>query len=136
MLGQVVIGRNGDTDSGSRFFQYEVAGLRKSYDTGKVGYPVRSSASTFITVPYGRMNEEMQRITRMGGKIVGIKPFPSGPEAGGSTAVGAGLAAAASSTAAEGNLGAESSTVAEDRKQTDPAPTDYQQSDPPSSSES
>jgi phycocyanin-associated rod protein len=31
----------------------------------------------FIKVPYSRMNEEMQRITRMGGKIVSIKPLSS-----------------------------------------------------------
>jgi hypothetical protein len=136
MLGQVVIGRTGNTGSGSRFFQYEVAGLRKSYDTDKVGYPIRSSASIFITVPYSRMNEEMQRISRMGGKIVGIKPFPSGAEAGGSTAVGAGLASAESSTAAEGNPSAESSTVAEDRQQRGTASADYRESNPPSSSES
>jgi hypothetical protein len=28
-----------------------------------------------ITVPYNRMNEEMQRINRMGGKIVSIQPL-------------------------------------------------------------
>lgn len=37
--------------------------------------PIRKSGSVFITVPYGRMNQEMQRITRMGGKIVSIRPL-------------------------------------------------------------
>lgn len=74
MLGQVVAGRTGITPSGSRYFRYEVAGLRQTEETDKNGYPIRSSASVFITVPYSRMNEEMQRITRMGGTIVSIQP--------------------------------------------------------------
>jgi ferredoxin--NADP+ reductase len=32
----------------------------------------------FMTVPYTRMNQEMQRITRMGGKIVSIRPIEDG----------------------------------------------------------
>jgi ferredoxin--NADP+ reductase len=36
--------------------------------------PIRQSGSVFITVPYNRMNQEMQRITRMGGEIVSIRP--------------------------------------------------------------
>ncbi|MEG4503453.1 phycobilisome linker polypeptide [Microcoleus sp. F6_B4] len=38
-------------------------------------YSIRSSASTSIALPYNRMNQEMQRITRMGGKIVSIHPL-------------------------------------------------------------
>jgi ferredoxin--NADP+ reductase len=37
--------------------------------------PIRKSGSVFLTVPYARMNQEMQRITRMGGKIVSIRPI-------------------------------------------------------------
>lgn len=62
---------------GERFFQYEVVGLRQSDATDNTDYSIRSSASTLITVPYNRMNEEMQRITRMGGRIVNIKPWTS-----------------------------------------------------------
>ncbi|MEG4447073.1 phycobilisome linker polypeptide [Microcoleus sp. AT9_B5] len=40
----------------------------------------RSSASTSIAVPYNRMNQEMQRITRMGGKIVSIHPISASAE--------------------------------------------------------
>jgi len=39
-----------------------------------MGYPIRRSGTVFITVPYTRMNQEMQRIARMGGKIVSIRP--------------------------------------------------------------
>lgn len=60
---------------GTRYFRYEVVGMRQNDETDKMGYPIRSSASTFITVPYSRMNEEMQRITRQGGKIVNIAPI-------------------------------------------------------------
>lgn len=69
MLGQIN-GRNSN-----RSFRYEVVGLRQSEETEKVGYPIRSSASVFFTVPENRMNQEMQRITRLGGKIVSIQPL-------------------------------------------------------------
>jgi len=74
MFGQLAAGRSsGNTPSANRYFQYEIAGLRQTYETDKIGYPIRSSSSVFITVPYNRMNEEMQRITRLGGKIVNIE---------------------------------------------------------------
>ncbi len=60
---------------GTRYFQYEVVGLRQSDATDNTDYSIRSSASTTFTVPYNRMNEEMQRITRMGGRIVNIRPW-------------------------------------------------------------
>lgn len=69
MLGQIS-GRKG-----GRYFRYEVAGLRQTEETDGNGYQIRSSASVFVTVPYARMNEEMQRITRLGGKIVNIQPL-------------------------------------------------------------
>jgi hypothetical protein len=77
MLGQVMSGRTGSSLAGSRYFVYEVQGLRQNEETDKTGYQIRSSGSIFITVPYSRMNEEMQRITRMGGKIVSIHPQTS-----------------------------------------------------------
>jgi len=80
MLGQVLGGRSGSASSNGRYFQYEVAGLRQSDETDNNGYQIRSSASVFVTVPYSRMNEEMQRITRMGGKIVNIHAIGA-PEA-------------------------------------------------------
>ncbi len=59
---------------GSRLFIYEVEGLRQNQETDKTDYSIRRSGSVYITVPYGRMNQEMQRITRMGGRIVSIRP--------------------------------------------------------------
>ncbi|MGB7441621.1 MAG: phycobilisome linker polypeptide [Coleofasciculaceae cyanobacterium] len=74
MLGSVLGGRSGGAPSASRYFRYEVAGLSQSEETENMDYQIRSSANVFITVPYNRMNQEMQRITRMGGKIVNIEP--------------------------------------------------------------
>jgi ferredoxin--NADP+ reductase len=50
--------------SGNRLYIYEVVGLHSQ----------RRSGSTFITVPYHRMSQEMQRILRLGGKILSVKP--------------------------------------------------------------
>lgn len=62
------------TASGSRVFVYEVVGLRQNDDSDKTSYPIRKSGSEFIRVPYNRMNQEMRRIARLGGKIVSIQP--------------------------------------------------------------
>ena len=64
-----------NTEAGSRAFVYEVVGLRQSEETDKTSYPIRQSGSVFIRVPYSRMSQEMQRITRLGGKIVSIQPL-------------------------------------------------------------
>lgn len=81
MLGQFASKAN--TVAGTRYFRYEVKGLRQSENTEKTNYPIRQSGSVFITVPYSRMNEEMQRITRLGGEIVKIEPMTFNPENGG-----------------------------------------------------
>lgn len=60
--------------SGSRLFLYEVVGLRQGEDSSLSNYPIRKSGSVFIRVPYNRMNQEMRRIARLGGKIVNIYP--------------------------------------------------------------
>jgi len=75
MLAQNAFGSSTASPSGRRVFLYEVKGLRQSEETDKNGYPIRNSGSVFIKVPYNRMNEEMQRINRMGGEIVDIKPL-------------------------------------------------------------
>jgi phycocyanin-associated, rod len=80
MLGQVLAGRTSSSLSGSRCFRYEVVGLHQSEGTNKIDYQIRSSGSVFVTVPYNRMNEEMQRITRLGGKIVSIQPVVNSEE--------------------------------------------------------
>ena len=61
-------------ESGSRVFVYEVVGLRQNRESDQTNYPIRKSGSVFIRVPYNRMNQEMRRITRLGGKIVSIYP--------------------------------------------------------------
>jgi len=78
MLGQSALGRS--TVAGSRVFVYEVQGLRQSEDNDKNNYQFRNSGSVFIKVPYARMNQEMQRIAKMGGTIVNIKPFDGSSE--------------------------------------------------------
>lgn len=74
MFGQTANGSAANTPSGSRVFRYEVVGLRQNQENDKNNYDIRRSGSVFLTVPYNRMNEEMQRITRMGGTIVSIHP--------------------------------------------------------------
>lgn len=75
MLGQTAIGSAANTPSGSRVFRYEVVGLRQNEENDKNNYAIRRSGSVFVTVPYSRMNEEMRRITRLGGQIVSIQPW-------------------------------------------------------------
>ena len=75
MFGQTTVGTGGLSSSASRVFRYEVVGLRQNDETDKNNYEIRSSGSVFVTVPYSRMNDEMQRITRLGGKIISIKPL-------------------------------------------------------------
>lgn len=62
----------GLTSSNSRVFVYEVAGLQTDLNNS---YQIRNSSNAFIQVPYHRMNDEMQRINRLGGKIVAIQPL-------------------------------------------------------------
>jgi phycocyanin-associated rod protein len=59
----------------NRLFIYEVSGLRQTEESGNNAYDFRRSGSVFMKVPYARMNEEMRRITRLGGTIVSIKPY-------------------------------------------------------------
>jgi ferredoxin--NADP+ reductase len=74
MYNPSVSGGSATSVSGSRLYRYEVKGLRQNAETDKMDNPIRKSGSVFITVPYNRMNQEMQRITRMGGEIVSITP--------------------------------------------------------------
>jgi phycocyanin-associated rod protein len=73
MFGQTTVSAGGLSSSASRMFRYEVVGLRQNNETDKNNYQIRNSGSIFMTVPYDRMNEEMQRITRLGGRIVKIE---------------------------------------------------------------
>ncbi len=74
MYNPSVAGAN-STMSGSRLFVYEVEGLGPSNTPNSNGSPVRKSGKQSYTVPYNRMNEEMKRITRLGGKILSIRPL-------------------------------------------------------------
>lgn len=74
MLGQVSAGNQSNTIAGNRLFRYEVTGLRQNDRTDKTNFDIRQGGNVFITVPYSRMNEEMRRITRLGGQIVNIHP--------------------------------------------------------------
>ncbi len=75
MFGQTTLGSGSVSSSASRVFRYEVVGLRQNSETDRNKYNIRNSGSVFLTVPYSRMNEEYQRITRLGGKIVKIEPL-------------------------------------------------------------
>nr|WP_313898715.1 phycobilisome linker polypeptide [Roseofilum reptotaenium] len=78
------------TTNSNRLFRFEVVGLNPG-STGNMNGSVRYSGSIFITVPYSRMNQEMKRISRLGGKIVKIEPLngenaPSSTPSGSSSA--------------------------------------------------
>lgn len=75
MFGQTTVGTGGISSDASRVFRFEVVGLRQNEENDKNNYEIRRSGSVFMTVPYNRMSEEMQRISRMGGKIVNIEPL-------------------------------------------------------------
>ena len=75
MFGQTSLGSSRLSNAENRMFRYEVEGMRQTYENDQLSYPIRSSGSFVVTVPYNRMNEEMQRIHRMGGRIVSIQPL-------------------------------------------------------------
>jgi phycocyanin-associated, rod len=72
MLGQSSISRNSSATTDNRIFVYEVTGLQQNAVTNQCNHQIRTSSNTFVQVPLDRMNETMQRIVRLGGKIVGI----------------------------------------------------------------
>ena len=76
MLGNFLIGGRSSSPAKNRVFVYEVTGLKQNEANDSNSYPFRSS-SVFVSVPYNRMNEEMQRIGKMGGTIVNIQPLDS-----------------------------------------------------------
>jgi len=73
MLGKSAISGRSSSTSNNRLFVYEVAGLKQNEANDSNEYSFRSSSTIFVTVPYSRMNEEMQRIGKMGGTIVNIQ---------------------------------------------------------------
>lgn len=79
MLGQSAFARGSSATTDNRIFVYEVTGLRQN-ESVIPSAQIRTSASTFVQVPYNRMNEKMQQILRMGGKIVSIHPLGATPQ--------------------------------------------------------
>lgn len=77
MYGQTTIST--PNTAASRMYRIEVEGIHQSSESDKQNYAIRKSGSVFYTVPYSRMNEQMQRINRMGGKIVNIQPLNTEP---------------------------------------------------------
>jgi phycocyanin-associated rod protein len=75
MLGKSLISGKSSSPSKNRIFVYEVTGLKQNDQNDSNSYPIRTSSRVFIPVPYNRMNDEMLRIGRMGGKIVNIRPL-------------------------------------------------------------
>ncbi|MGB5913901.1 MAG: phycobilisome linker polypeptide [Phormidesmis sp.] len=71
MLGQCFTG--GASDLEGRIFVYEVAGLSQNEMTELSKAPLRTSDNQSFQVPFSRMNQEMQRILSLGGKIVNIQ---------------------------------------------------------------
>lgn len=75
MLGQSALTGAAGSSASNRIFIYEVEGLQQNDRTDNNQYPVRNSSTILLQVPYSRMNSEMKRITRLGGKIVNIRPM-------------------------------------------------------------
>jgi ferredoxin--NADP+ reductase len=67
-------GNADNSSANNRLFIYEVIGLRDA-SPNPANDKIRQSGSTFITVPYQRMNQEMRRIAKLGGKILNIRPM-------------------------------------------------------------
>ncbi|NJL68453.1 MAG: ferredoxin-NADP reductase [Oscillatoriales cyanobacterium RU_3_3] len=86
MYSPSISGVAANSESGSRIFIYEVEGMRQNETTDQMSQPIRRSGSVFITVPYDRMNQEMRRIARMGGKILSIRPSNGTAETNGQVA--------------------------------------------------
>lgn len=80
MYNQSLSGNAGLTDANNRMFVYEVSGLRDRATEGATE-KIRRSGTVFITVPYQRMNQEMRRILKLGGKILSIRPASEAPAA-------------------------------------------------------
>lgn len=82
MSGQPTLINASVSNADNRVFIYEVEGLRQNSQTENQSYPVRNSSTILIQVPYSRMNDEMRRIARLGGKIVNIRPLSASAPSG------------------------------------------------------
>lgn len=57
-----------------RRFLFEVVGIANQ-GSNNLDYPIRQSGTSFMAVPYSRMNQEMNRINSLGGTIIKITPM-------------------------------------------------------------
>jgi len=112
MYSPSAMGSSSSSQADSRLFVYEVEGLRQTSDS-ESSSPIRRSGSVFITVPYSRMNQEMKRISRMGGRIVSIRPVSPNGESNGQ------VASAPASSAASQSQGKPSMTQAGEKTKKD-----------------
>lgn len=69
-----------NTGFDSRVFLYEVVMQYQGQELSQCKGSLHSKGRVFLRVPYHRMQKEMQRISRLGGKIVSIRPLNSSPE--------------------------------------------------------
>lgn len=74
MYNSSLSGNAGSISANSRMYVYEITGLQDQAASSGNG-KIRVSGSHFITVPYRRMQQEMRRIARLGGKILSIRPL-------------------------------------------------------------
>lgn len=70
MMGQSVV--TSDSTLDNRMFIYEVEGLHQNDQTYLSVSPIRESGGRLFSVPHSRMSAFMQRMNRLGGKIVAI----------------------------------------------------------------
>jgi phycocyanin-associated, rod len=80
MLGKSTFPRGSSATADNRIFIYEVTGLQQNEITVRADSKIRTSATTLVQVPFSRMNEKMQQILRMGGKIVNVYPLGETPQ--------------------------------------------------------
>lgn len=78
MVGKSALMGSAGSAADNRIFVYEIEGLQQNEQMDNNSYPIRSSSTIQMQVPYRSMNAEMRRITRLGGKIVSIRPLSGG----------------------------------------------------------
>jgi hypothetical protein len=64
-----------NNDANSRVFLYEVVIPPQIAGLNQINGLMQRQGKFYLKVPYKRMNQEMQRITRLGGKIIKITPL-------------------------------------------------------------
>ncbi|MBE9077439.1 ferredoxin-NADP reductase [Romeria aff. gracilis LEGE 07310] len=75
MYNPSISGVKANSTANSRLYVYEIEGLGQNGEASNLNVPIRRSGNMFLTVPYNRMNQEMKRIAKLGGKIVSIRPL-------------------------------------------------------------